>query len=67
MMHYDEDRVWINIDRCPSCGSDHPEMEFKRSSNNTLLSRCFLAKAELKYDQETGIVTSTEETPKVVR
>ena len=67
MIHYDNDRVWIDIDRCPSCGSDHPEMEFKRSADVAFLSRCFLAKAELKYDQETSIVTSTEETPKVVQ
>lgn len=66
MTNYDGDRVWVNIDRCPSCGSDHPEMEFKRSPGRALLSRCFLAKAELKYDEETGIVTSTEETPKVL-
>ena len=65
-MDYDGDRIWIDIDRCPACGTDHPEMEFKRSSN-ALLARCFLAKAELKYDQETGIITSTEETPKVMQ
>ena len=64
MVFYDGNRVWLEIDICPGCGTDHPEMEFKRV-DGTLTSRCFLSKSTLVYSEESQVITVVEQTPKV--
>ena len=63
MVFYDGNRVWLEVDICPGCGADHPEMEFKRV-NGTLIGRCFLSKSTLVYDEETKSISLGEQTPK---
>ena len=65
-MFYDGDRMWVQLDQCPGCGVDHPELEFKRVDDR-LVARCYQSKSTLVYDEERKEVSlvSSEETPKV--
>lgn len=52
--HYGRSRVFFNVDRCPSCGRDHPEMEFKLTAHG-LIARCPRVRARLKLVGDTDI------------
>ncbi len=63
MVFYDGNRVWLEVDICPGCQADHPEMEFKRV-DGTLTARCYRSKSTLVYDEEGNSISLGEQTPK---
>ena len=58
--HYGEDRHWVAIRRCPGCGSDHPEFEFKLEADNIYRGRCFRGRITLEYDRKSDAVMAVE-------